>query len=344
MVNSLPNPPTANSKQFINGHAPKPTSSLWQTMSAGSSWLTVTGVLMLADILISLAGLAIERTTITGAPTWMKPLKFAISTALFSFTVAWMIGQQHRFQKLAKWLGRILALALIIEIALIDMQAARHTTSHFNVGNSFDGGVFAIMGVSIAILYATTAALFILTCFNRYQDRAQGWAIRLGLLIALTGMGTGILMVLPTPEQLAAAHATGQLTHSGAHTVGAPDGGPGMPITGWSADHGDLRIAHFLGLHAMQILLLGLWMTRSDRTNRWTGHWSSRSQLRLVLTLAASSTIAFALVLVQALHGQPILHPDTPIIAALFAWTAVTAAGLLWAASHRNSLITEKAQ
>ena len=36
-----------------------------------------------------------------------------------------------------------------------------------------------------------------------------------------------------------------------------------MPITGWSKERGDLRIAHFLGLHAFQgILLLGVLLTR----------------------------------------------------------------------------------
>ena len=72
----------------------------------GSDWLTWTGVLMLVDIVVSLVGLAVDPTMITGAPAWMKPLKFAISTSLFSFSVAFMIGQLHRTRRLAAILGR----------------------------------------------------------------------------------------------------------------------------------------------------------------------------------------------------------------------------------------------
>ena len=87
---------------------------------------------------------------------------------------------------------------------------------------------------------------------NRFADAALGWALRLGMTLSLVGAASAGFMVRPTAEQLAAAHETGRLTVAGAHTVGAADGGPGLPGTNWSLEHGDLRIAHCVGLHALQ--------------------------------------------------------------------------------------------
>ena len=82
---------------------------------------------------------------------------------------------------------------------------------------------------------------------NRSSDRALGWALRLGMVITIAGASTGGLMTRPTEAQLAQLAATQQMPIVGAHTVGAPDGGPGLPGTGWSLEHGDLRVPHFIG-------------------------------------------------------------------------------------------------
>jgi hypothetical protein len=297
---------------------------------AASPWLAVTGWVMVAYTALSLVGLAADPALVDGAPAWLKPLKFGISTCLFTFTMAFVVGKLRRTRRFASVIGQVMAAALVLEIALIDMQAARHTSSHFNLATKFDGAVYGAMGLTIAVVLATTTALLMATFVERFEDGSLGLAIRLSLLLALMGMGVGGLMTLPTPQQLAAAHAGQGLMRVGGHTVGARDGGAAMPVTGWSADHGDLRIAHFLGLHAMQALLLAWWASR----NR--SGWSLRSRIALVWIVAASWLAAFALVLWQALRGEPLLMPASPTIAGWSAWLLLTLAGCFWISHKKN--------
>jgi hypothetical protein len=298
--------------------------TLLRELDQASRWLSATGILMLADIVLSVAGLIVDPSTVTGAPTWMKPLKFAISTSLFSFTLAFMIGQLSRMRRFAAIVGRFMATALTLEIVLIDLQAARHTVSHFNNTTVFDRAVYGVMGMGIFVVLLSTVLILVAASVERFRDPGLGWAIRLSLALSLAGMGTGVLMTLPTPQQLQAAEQGKGMPRVGAHTVGAPDGGPAMPVTGWSADHGDLRIAHFVGLHAMQILLLVWWLAR-----RAGG--AERLQTRLAWAIATSIGGVFAIVLTQALRGQPFLRPDSTILLSWAAWLTATAILMAWA-------------
>src|SRR5690606_9939710 len=119
--------------------------------------------------------------------------------------------------------------------------------------------------------------------------------------------------------QIAAARADGRMPVSGAHTVGAPDGGTGLPGTGWSRTHGDLRIPHFIGLHAVQVLpfvafVLGRW--------RRPAH----GRVGLVGVAAGSYAALFGLLMWQALRGQSLVQPDALMLQALGAWLLLTAA------------------
>ena len=155
--------------------------------------------------------------------------------------------------------------------------------------------------MGLAILVQTLAAIAVAAALwrQRFADRAMGWALRLGMTITIVGAMTGGLMTQPTRAQLDAARAGQPMTVSGAHTVGAPDGGPGLPGTGWSREHGDLRVAHFLGLHALQMLpLIAFLFTRRAGRKRAASGWSGRS--------SASYVSLFGLLLWQALRGQSV--------------------------------------
>ena len=282
--------------------------------------LTAVGLGMLAALAASLMMMAIDPRVVAGAPAWLTPAKFAISTAIYALTLAWLFTYLPARTRLTRVVGWGTALILVLEVALIDLQAARGVTSHFNAATPFDLVVFSVMGGAIAIAWGLSIALAIALFRQTFSDPALGWAIRVGMLITVVGAGIGGLMTRPTSDQLAAARATHTMPIAGAHTVGAPDGGPGLPGTGWSREHGDLRVPHFLGLHAVQIvpivaLLLGQVSSGARRR-------------RAVLVAAASYASLVAILLVQALAGEPVAAPGAATSTALALWAAATAAGL----------------
>ena len=290
--------------------------------------LTVTGLLMLAVLAVALAGLAIDPRIVTGVPVWLKPAKFAVSIALYAFTLAWIFTFIPAWVATRRIVGRTTAVALVLEMAIIGLQAARGTTSHFNVSTLFDGVLWTIMGLAIVAQTLTSGAVAVALWRQPFADRALGWALRFGMVITIVGAFSGGLMARPTRGQIADARAGHRMTVSGAHTVGAADGGPGVPGTGWSTDHGDLRVAHFLGLHALQALpLVALALPR----RRFAG----ATRARLVVTAAGSYFALFGILLWQALRGQSVLAPDALTITSLGTWAAVTAAAAAMSFVHR---------
>jgi hypothetical protein len=293
---------------------------LWRT----SPPLTGVAALMLAALALFIVGLLVDPRIITGAPAWLKPAKFAISTAIYSVTLAWVFLALPRWPRMRAIVGWTTALVFVIEVAIIGAQAWRGTTSHFNIATPLDGVLFAVMGTLIVLqTVASVAVAVALWRERRFADRALGWAMRLGMTLTIAGAATGGLMTRPTTAQLDQARATQAMTTAGAHTVGAPDGGPGLPGTGWSLEHGDLRVPHFVGLHALQVLpFLVVALRRRG--------WPESQRTRGVIVAAAAYAGLFAVLVVQALRGQPILQPDAITLALLAAVAAASAA--VWVA------------
>jgi hypothetical protein len=292
---------------------------LWQA----SPSLTAVGLLMLAAAVFSALGVFVDPRIITGAPAWLKPFKFAVSTAVYSLTLAWIFGYLPNWPRATRIVGWVTAIVFVLEVALIDVQAWRGTTSHFNASTPVNMIVFAVMGIAIVVQTLVSVAVAVALWRQRFSDRALGWALRFGMVLTILGAMTGPLMTRPTAQQLADARAGQRMTIAGAHSVGGLDGGPGVPVTGWSSEHGDIRVPHFIGLHAIQVLALVAIGLR-----RWRRPESVR--VRVVLAAAASYASLFALLLWHALRGQSIVAPDPVASAAIAIWAVVTLLVLGW--------------
>ncbi len=296
---------------------------LWRT----DRMLTGYGSAMLLVFLVSAALIFLDPRTIAGAPAWLKPAKFAISTAIYSLTLAWIFTYLPEWPRLRRALALVTTVVFLIEIPVIDLQAWRGTTSHFNVSTPLDATLFAIMGIAILIQTVASAVLVVALWRQRFADGPMGWALRAGMTITVVGALAGGLMTRPTRAQLADARAGHRMTTAGAHTVGAPDGEPGLPGTGWSREHGDLRVPHFVGLHAVQALALFV---------VFVARRFGPSAARVVQVAAASYAALFAILLWQALRAESIVAPGSTTLAALGGWGAATLIGM-WAVRTETS-------
>jgi hypothetical protein len=285
---------------------------------------------MLAVAIPSAIGTFVDDRVITGAPAWLKPFKFAISTAIYSLTLAWIFTWLTTWPRMRRVVGWTTAIVFVLEVAIINLQAWRGTTSHFNATTPFNRTLFFVMGTAIIIQTFVSVWAAVALWKQRFNDRALGWALRFGMILTIAGALTGPLMTRPTGAQLARMRAGEGMTIVGAHTVGGDDGGPGVPVTGWSREHGDVRVPHFIGLHAIQVLAVLAIVLR-----RWRRADSDR--VRLVWMAAASYATLFALLLWEALRGQSVVAPDATALTTLAIWAGLTALGVGWAGIRARS-------
>ncbi len=283
--------------------------------------LTALAVAMVASALFSVGGMILDDRTLLGAPLWAKPFKFSVSFLLYAPVLAWMISLLSRGRRVGWWVGTVIALASAIEMAVILGQAARGTSSHFNNSTPQSVALYSLMGATIAVLWLANLIIASLLLATPIPDSATRWAVRLGLVIAMIGMSVGFLMVSATPEPIPGLDMSTR-TPAGAHSVGVADGGPGLPLVGWSTTGGDLRIGHFIGMHGLQALPL----LAAGLALLGAGRLTETVRTRLVLLAGAAYAGLVVLVTWQALRGEPLLGPSLPVLGAAAARASGTAA------------------
>lgn len=259
-------------------------SRLLDGVRRGDGILYASGWLWLALLAVAAVLAVFDPRTVLGIDPWIKPMKFLISFLLFSWTSAWIFGLLRGPRPVRWFLRWGIVASLVVETVFIGLQAARGVPSHFNMSTPFDAYVFNAMGRMVVTNTLMTAGVLALASFPKPGvDRALLWGVRLGLAFFLVGSLEGFVMVVQ--------HA---------HTVGLADGGPGLPFLNWSRVGGDLRVAHFLGLHGLQVLPLGAWLI---------GRKVPKEPVRIasVFVLAILYLVLGTLAFVQASRGLPLL-------------------------------------
>ncbi|MEV4828545.1 hypothetical protein AB0K25_09500 [Micromonospora sp. NPDC049257] len=273
---------------------------------------------------VTAVGVVVDGRVLTGVPIWLKPFKFSVSFALYAATLAWMLAQLPRRSRIAEWSAGVVVATALVEMVVIVGQVLRGTTSHYNQTTPLNAALWQVMGIAIMVLFAAHLIVAVALLVRRPTDRATTWAVALGLGLSALGMLAAFPMV--------AQDRAGPDGIAGAHSVGVPDGGPGLPIVGWSTTGGDLRIGHFVGLHAMQALPILAYLLR-----RYLGHWlDERSRVRLLVVAGAGYGVLTVLLTWQALRGQPLLRPDLATLTALAALAAATTVAAVAVVARRR--------
>ncbi|MDS0474845.1 ABA4-like family protein [Natrinema sp. 1APR25-10V2] len=235
--------------------------------------------------------MVVDGRMVLGRNVWTKPWKFAASIAIFTATLGWLLPSLSLTDRVERLATYTISVAMTVEITLISTQAARAVPSHFNRGTALDTAIFALMGVTITVS-TLVVAYVLLRIVQHPPDLAPAylWGIRLGMFVFVVASLEGFLMI-----------------SYGGHAVGAPVGDPGLPLLNWSLTGGDLRIAHFVGLHALQVLPLTGYVAA-----RWIDS-STRRSLGVVGTVAVLYGGLVGGTFVWALLGNPLLS-SLPVV------------------------------
>jgi hypothetical protein len=212
--------------------------------------LVVFALVMLAAMLPALVAFGLDERTLRGANVWAKPMKFMASVAVYALTTAWFVSllpAARRHAAPVRWAVWTLIVTGGVEIAYITLQAALGQASHYNTTDALHGSLYTLMGVAAGVLTATQLVF-------AHELWRHGRTDRPRLLVVGASVGALLTFVL-------GAGAGGLLGGL------QPPAGWGLPLVGWHLGGGDLRPAHFVGMHAQQALplaaaLLVAWRVR----------------------------------------------------------------------------------
>lgn len=235
-------------------------------------WAAVFALVAVPTLILAL----IDGRAVAGSPVWLKPLKFQLSTAVHLATLGYFAAYAAASRRAVRIMAWLAIGASIFEVAYIMLQAGRGLPSHFNpslVGQL----MFALMGLGAMIL--VSCALW-LALVIRMEGPQRFWlmSVRLGLgLTFVLGAAAGIVIAA-----------------RGGPYIGSDLGR--LPFFGWSTTGGDLRPAHFLGIHAMQLLPL------AGAVISWAG-----GGRRLIFAAAFVYCAVTLAVFALALQGIPLI-------------------------------------
>lgn len=229
--------------------------------------------------------MVVDDRQLMGLNVWVKPTKFIISGIVVLWTMAWYLLEYPFREKTKNFIAISIAVLMFFENIIVTVQAGRGVSSHYNQSNPLDGIAFAMMGIMIG-LFTIIVFWFFVKSFSpqlKFSNHMK-WSFRIAWFTFLFASVIG-----------------GQMIGQMGHNVGVADGGEGLPFLNWSTIGGDLRIAHFFGIHGIQIIPLAAFYFATKTKNNTT----LTNVLSIGFALLYLGWIAFTFY--QAKQGIPLL-------------------------------------
>jgi hypothetical protein len=266
--------------------------ALFNTVRQTAPTLLWAGVALLAMSFVTLLLAQIDTRLFQGVSVWLKPWKFQFSTGVYLLTLALFMVWLPKSALATRPVRYVIWVALIsglFEVAYITWQGALGKASHFNVATRFDSIMYTLMGVGAVLLVSASAVLSVVIARSKAYELPS--AIKHAIVL-----GLGITFVL---GMAFGGYMSSQPTGHWVSTVGrVPTDAGGLLLFAWSRNGGDLRVAHFFGIHAMHFIPLFAFAL----------HRLSVPQAPARVAVWGFSALFCALCIgtfVQALRGQP---------------------------------------
>ena len=258
---------------------------VFTTLKNQSPLLYYTVFIHLICIIPCIAGMIIDERTLMGINVWIKPLKFAISGAIYIATVGFLITLYPYSQRKKSIINNTVSITMLVEFLIILYQGFKGVKSHYNMESIINSLLFATMGILVGI-NVLIMLMFIIDTMRKKLSTSKviQWSIFLGWLVVFFGSWIG-----------------GQMINQMSHNVGIEDGGAGLPILNWSTIAGDLRVAHFFGLHGLQIIPLFAFVV----SQKWKATLKSHIVISTIFAVVYVTWIGYTFY--QAKQGIPLI-------------------------------------
>jgi hypothetical protein len=242
----------------------------------GSVLLFWSAAAMAVLMVVTMALPLVDPTQLAGVSTWEKPSKFLLSFVVHFLTVAWALSLLEKPTRAVNTTVWMMFAAAWFEILYISFRASRGEGSHFNSDTLIAGVMYSLMGLGALTLTASTGFI--------------GWRLFKERTASVFHLAAGVGLMLGA---LLGTIGGGHLSNQPSHWIGGDQtDATGLFFFHWSTTGGDLRVSHFIGLHALQVVPLAALSQR-----RWA-----------VYVSAFAVTAAMVVTFIMALMGMPLFR------------------------------------